>query len=360
MPVFTASRVVDPREAEAMLRRGEADAIAMTRALITDPEMPNKARAGRFDEILFCIGCNQGCIGHYHKDLPIGCVQNPATGRELELAAAPAPAVTKRVLVIGGGPAGMQAAITAAERGHRVTLWEQSGELGGQLRDALKAPAQHELARTALDNFARGLARVGVTVRLSVAASAESVRAERADAVILAVGSVPYRPALPGLERMHVVTAPQVLAGAEVGPRVLVADWAGDWPGVDVADLLADAGKSVQLVSSTLYIGEALHQYLRNVFLERLYRKNVTLTPQHELAGVDESGAVVLRNLFTNDESRLEGVDTLVLALGRTASTELYDTLKGTVEALYQIGDCLAARSMEEATAEGMQVGLAL
>jgi 2,4-dienoyl-CoA reductase-like NADH-dependent reductase (Old Yellow Enzyme family)/thioredoxin reductase len=359
IPVFTASRVVDPREAEAILRRGDADAVAMTRALITDPEMPSKAAAGCFDAITFCIGCNQGCIGHYHKDLPIGCVQNPAAGKELELAGIAPAAAARRVLVVGGGPGGMQAAFTAAERGHRVTLVERQGELGGQLCLALRAPAQHELARTALDNFGRALARTGVEVCLGVAASADDVLAANADAVVLAVGSTPYVPDVPGLGQAHVLTAPEVLEGAATGARVLIADWAGDWPGLDAADVLADAGKSVQLVSSTLYPGEALHQYVRNVFMERMYRKGVTLTPHHALAEV-RPRAVVLRNLFTDELVAVEGIDTVVLALGRVASTELYTALKGKVAALHQVGDCLAARSMEEATYEGMRVGLAL
>lgn len=359
VPVFAASRVVDPREAEALLRRGDADAVAMTRALITDPDLPNKAAAGRFDEIRLCIGCNQGCIGHYHKDLPIGCVQNPAAGKEMELAALTPAARSCRVLVIGGGPAGMQAAITAAERGHRVTLLERADELGGQMRLALRASGQREMARTALDNFRRALDRAGVEVQLDVDATAETILAANADAVVLAAGSTPYIPDLPGIGASHVLTAPQVLDGAATGESVLIADWAGDWPGLDVADMLADAGKRVQLVSSTLYIGEALHQYLRNVYLERMYRKGVTLTPHHALIEVRDS-AVVLRNIFTDDLLTVEGIDTVVLALGRVARTDLYAQLKGKVAALYQIGDCLAARTLEEATTEGMQVGLAI
>ena len=359
VPVFTASRVVDPREAEAILRRGGADAVALTRALITDPEMPNKAAAGHFDAITFCIGCNQGCIGHYHKDLPIGCVQNPAAGKELELAGVAPAAASRRVLVVGGGPGGMQAAITAAERGHRVTLLEREGELGGQLRLALRAPAQGELARTALDNFHRALARTRVEVQLGVAACTDDVLAAGADAVVLAVGSTAYVPDVPGLQQAHVLTAPEVLEGATTGARVLIADWAGDWPGLDVADILADAGKSVQFASSTLYPGEALHQYVRNVFLERMYRKGVTLTPHHALVEV-RPGAAVLRNLFTDELVAVEGIDTVVLALGRVAATELYTALKGKVASLHQVGDCLAARTMEEATYEGMRVGMAI
>jgi len=359
IPIFTASRVIDPREAEGLLRQGVADAIAMTRALIADPDMPNKAATGRFTEIRYCIGCNQGCIGHYHKDQQIGCLVNPGAGRELALRRVAPPSRSLRVLVVGGGPAGLQAAITAAERGHKVTLIERETMLGGQLRLALNAPAQQELARTTLDNFERDLARSGVALRLGVSATAESITAMQMDAVILAVGSTPYLPELPGITNPHVCTTSEALAGAKTGKRVLIADWNGDWPGVDVADMLADEGKLVQIASSTLYIGEALHQYLRNVFLERLYRKGVVMTPHHRLVEVLPQGAI-LRNIFTNDLVHVEDIDTVVLALGRVAALDLYNGLRNSDLVLHQIGDCLAPRTMEEATLEGMQVALAL
>lgn len=359
MPVFVGSRIGDPRDAEAILRRGDADAVAMTRALIVDPDLPNKAAAGRFDEILFCLGCNQACIGHYHKDLPIGCVQNPAAGHEQEMAALTPPARTKRVLVVGGGPGGMHAAIVATERGHRVTLLERGRELGGQLLVAARAPTRREVAETALDNYRRELARLRVDIRLGTMVTPEMVQAAGADAVILAVGSQPYVPDLPGIKARHVVTVQEVLAGVRTGQHVVVVDWAGDWPGLDAADVLAAAGKRVELVSSTLYPGEGLHQYVRNVYLERMYRQGVKLTPHHELVEVRRD-AVVLRNLFSNDLATREGIDTVVLALGRVADTELYELLKGQVAEIYQVGDCLAARTMEEATYEGMRAALAL
>lgn len=359
IPVFTASRVVDPREAEGILRAGQADAVGLTRALITDPDLPTKAAEGRFDDIQFCIGCNQACIGHYHKDLPIGCVQNPAAGKELGLARVLPTRAAQRVVVIGAGPGGMQAAITTARRGHHVTLLEREDELGGQLRLIRRAPAQREMAETALDNFRRALDRTGVEVRLGVAATADDVLTRGADAIVLAVGSTPYVPDLPGIDAAHVITAPQALEGAETGERVLIADWAGDWAALDVADILADKGKSVRLVSSTLYVGEYVHQYLRNIYLERMYRKRVTLMPHHDLVEV-RLGGVVVRNIFTDEAVAVDGLDTVVLALGRTASTDLYAALKGKVASLHRVGDCVAARTMEEATLEGMQVALAL
>jgi len=359
IPVFVGSRIMDVHDAEAVLGRGEADAVAMTRALIVDPDFPAKAAAGRFDEIHLCLGCNQACIGHYHKGLPIGCVQNPAAGHEYELATLAPAARSKRVLVIGGGPGGMHAAVAAAERGHRVTLLERGRELGGQLLIAARAPARRDMAETALDNYRRDLVRLKVEVRLGVMATPETVLEAGADAVILAVGSQPYVPDKPGIKFRHVVTAPEVLAGAQTGRRVAVIDWSGDWPGLDVAELLSAAGKEVTLVSSTLYPGEALHQYVRNVYLETMYRQGVAMLPHYELVEVQRD-AVTLRNLFSHELKVLEQIDTVVLALGRVADTELFDLLKGQVTELYQVGDCLAARTMEEATYEAMRAALAL
>ncbi len=359
MPVFVGSRIGDPRDAEEILRRGDADVVGMTRAMIVDPQMPVKARAGRFEEIHFCLGCNQACIGHYHKDLPIGCVQNPAAGHEQELATLAPPARRKRVLVVGGGPGGMHAAIAATERGHRVTLMERGRELGGQLLVAARAPTRREVAETALDNYRRDLKRLGVEVRLGTTVTPEVVHEAGADAVILAVGSRPYVPDLPGIRSRHVLGVAEVLAGVQTGRSIAVLDWAGDWPGLDAADLLASVGKRVTLVSSTLYPGEALHQYVRNVYLERMYRLGVTMMPHHEPVAV-QAGAVTLRNQFTHELITLEGVDNVVLSLGRVADTELYDLLKGQVAELYQIGDCLSARTMEEATYEAMRAALAL
>jgi len=161
LPVFVAGRINQPQIAEQVLASGQADMCGMTRAMISDPEMANKAKAGKLDDIRACIACNQACIGHYHAGYAISCIQNPASGRELTLGQ-PMPASRKRrVVVVGGGPAGMKAAATAAERGHEVILCEKENRLGGQALLAQMLPGRAEFGGL-VTNLERELARAGV------------------------------------------------------------------------------------------------------------------------------------------------------------------------------------------------------
>jgi NADPH-dependent 2,4-dienoyl-CoA reductase/sulfur reductase-like enzyme len=189
-PVFSVHRILTPEEADAILTRGDADAVTLVRALIADPEWPAKAARGATAEIRRCTGCNQGCYGNLTLGLPITCVTNPAVGRDSELGLGtltPAP-TPKHVVVIGGGPAGLEAAWVAAARGHRVTLLERAAELGGKIRLAQRLPGRGELADFA-DWRAAECARRGVDVRLNHDASADSVLALTPDAVIVATGA---------------------------------------------------------------------------------------------------------------------------------------------------------------------------
>ena len=192
MPLIATSRIHEPAEAEALLAAGAADAVGMTRALIADPDLPRRLIDDREDERILCTGCNQGCIGHYHLGLPISCLQNPRTGRERRMPE-PAPQAGSRVLVVGGGPAGMAAAVAAARAGADVTLVEAPGALGGQFALAGRAPAHRETAaRYGADwtrRWSRGrphLPRYADRRRLAAAAEA--------DRVIVATGAVAHRP----------------------------------------------------------------------------------------------------------------------------------------------------------------------
>src|SRR5581483_7926557 len=190
LPVSCAGRIRDPRQAEQLLAAGKLDLVQMARALIADPELPNKAREGRLDEIRPCIYISSGCLGRLYRGSPISCVQNPAVGREREygeIRPAPAP---RRVVVVGGGPAGMQAAVVARQRGHAVTLFERERLLGGQMRLAARAPGRGELRR-GVQYLEDMLRRLEADVRPGVEATVERVLAERPDAVILASGSEP-------------------------------------------------------------------------------------------------------------------------------------------------------------------------
>ena len=195
VPVLVAGRINQPQEAEQIIAAGQADACVMTRAMICDPDMPGLARAGQTDDIRACIGCNQACIGHFHLGFPISCIQHPETGRERLYGIRRRADRPKKVMVVGGGPAGLKAAAVAAERGHDVTLYEASGRVGGQVLLAERLPGREEFGG-AITNLSREAARAGVTVRLRTTVDLAAVRAQAPDLVVVATGARPYRPPL--------------------------------------------------------------------------------------------------------------------------------------------------------------------
>jgi len=359
LPVFVAGRINQPQQAEQVLAAGQADMCGMTRALISDPDMPVKARAGRLDEIRACIGCNQACIGHYHAGYSISCIQNPVTGRERSLGA-PALATQRRaVLVIGGGPAGMKAAVTAAERGHAVTLCEAGKRLGGQALLAERLPDRAEFGGL-VTNLLAELGRADVRIETGTRLDAEAVRARAPDAVILATGAQPWAPEIEGRADGHVVDAWAVLrAEANPGSRVLVADWRCDWVGMGLAEKLARDGHQVRLAVNGLHAGQNLQMYLRDHWAAKLHRLGVTVIPYARLHGVDADSAY-LAHIVSGEAILCEGVDTVVLAAGHRPEATLETALAASGIALHLAGDCLSPRSAEEAIHEGMMAGRAV
>jgi 2,4-dienoyl-CoA reductase-like NADH-dependent reductase (Old Yellow Enzyme family) len=332
LPRIATSRVVDVELADRLVGERRAEALGMTRALIADPDLPRKAREGRLAERIGCIGCN-ACIAHYHAGTELRCAVNPRTGRERRLSP-PLPSERRRLVVVGGGPAGIAAAVDAGRAGHEVVLLEREQRLGGQLALAGAAPGGRELAERFLDNAERGLAASGVVVRLG---TTWPQRLE-ADAYVLATGARPYR----GDEGL---AAWDVLAGTiPEGDRVLVADWGGDPAGLDAAEVLAAAGKEVTLAVASVAVGELVHQYRRNLYLQRLYRAGVRIVHHHELAP-----GPVLRNVFAPELMAPVEADAVVLALGRVP-VEVEAPPGARVE---HAGDCLSPRSLEEAVLEG-------
>ena len=350
-PLVATSRVVDPAEADRLVGEGYCDAAGMTRALITDPDLPRKAREGRLDQVLRCIGCNT-CIAHYHAGTPIACAQNPRTGRELTFGAPARAASSRRVVVVGGGPAGLAAAARAGAAGHEVVLLERSGRLGGQVALAGAAPMHAELARALARNYNRLLEDGGVEVRLETEADPETVVALAPDTVVVATGAAPYEPDLP-LEGVEIVQAWDVLRGPRPsGRRVVVADWGGDASGLACAGLLDSAGNNVTVAVGSAALAETLHQYQRNLYAARLYRAGVRLEHHLELTGA-EQGRVLVRNLFAPElESELRA-DLLVLALGRVPERALVAALAGVGLEVHEAGDCVGPRGLEEAILEG-------
>src|SRR5579875_81045 len=351
-PLIATSRIVDPTEADQLLAAGVADAVGMTRALITDPQLPSKARAGELGSILRCIGCNV-CIAHYHAETPIRCAQNPRTGRERTL---PAPATASRparVVVVGAGPAGLAAAAEAAAAGHQVLLLERERRIGGQVALASPAPAHREQAAALAANYESLLERPNVRLELGHEAVADELAELGADLVILATGARPAPPrmALDGIEVMQVW---DLLAGARpAGRSVLICDWGGDPAAMDCAELLAGEGLEVTLAVGAIMPGETVHQYQRNQYLARLTRAEVRIEHYLALDGA-EGGAVRLRSIFAPERTRTLKADALALSLGRVPddalATELHE--RG-LPAVQTAGDCRSPRGLEEAILEG-------
>ncbi len=359
LTVFVAGRINQPQLAERILAAGQADMCGMTRALISDAEMPNKARTGRLEEIRACIGCNQACIGHFHQGYSISCIQNPVSGRELALGA-PAPTTRRRrILVAGGGPAGMKAAVTAAERGHDVVLCEASSRLGGQVLLAQRLPERAEFGGLAT-NLEGELLRAGVEIRLRTRVDAAVVAAVLPDAVIIATGGTPYAPEIEGRDEGHVVDAWSVLsAQANPGSRVLVADWRCDWIGMGVAEFLARNGHKVRLAVNGVQAGQHIQMYHRDHWAGKLHKLGVEVIPYARLFGVDRETAY-LAHIVTGEPILCEQVDTVVLAAGNRAETRLEDELDALGIELHLAGDCLSPRSAEEAVYEGLLAGRAV
>jgi 2,4-dienoyl-CoA reductase-like NADH-dependent reductase (Old Yellow Enzyme family) len=352
-PLIATTRVVDPVHADALIGAGVADAFGMTRALITDPELPRKVRTGNGDRVLRCIGCN-ACIAHYHAGTPIRCSMNPRTGRELTL---PPPARVsasecRRVVVIGAGPAGLAAATEAAADGHDVVLLERRETIGGQVTIAAAAPAHIEQALALTANYASLLS--DVDLRLGVDASAETLLALSPALVVLATGARPA-PARHPLEGIEVVQAWQVLDGT-VRPagRVIVSDWGGDPAALDCAELLAAAGCEVTLAVGAVMPGETVHQYARNQYLGRLARAEVTIADRHGLVSA-AGGEVEFANVFAPELRSSLRADVLVLSHGRVPEDGLEAQLRAQALpfALVAAGDCRSPRGLEEAILEG-------
>ena len=358
IPLFVTGRINQPQEAELILARGQADVCGMTRALICDPLMPNKTERGQVEDVRACIACNQACIGHFHRGLAISCIQRPETGRELQYGQLTPTASPKRILVAGGGPAGMKAAAVAAARGHQVTLYEAGPQLGGQVLLAQLLPRRAEFGG-ASTNLQREMALAGVEVVRNTRVDRTLVERERPDLVIAATGATPYWPAFERTGDLQVVDAWQVLRNeVKPGRSVLVIDWRCDWIGPGIAERLVREGHHVQLAVNGTHCGESLPLYVRDQLAGELHRLGIPITPDARLYGSDDN-TVYLQHTASGEPMIFEGIDTLVLCLGHQPEDRLASELAGLVE-VRRVGDCLAPRTAEEAIHDGLTVAWSL
>jgi 2,4-dienoyl-CoA reductase-like NADH-dependent reductase (Old Yellow Enzyme family)/thioredoxin reductase len=357
VPVFVTGRIADPSIAEGILAEGGADMVGMVRALIADPELPRKAREGRGDEIRMCLGMSE-C--HYigpHR-VPMTCAVNAAAGREAEMDIKPA-AVARTVLVVGAGPAGMEAARVAALRGHHVFLCDRERALGGTPR-ILARDANRRNLRDHAVYFERELRRLGVELLLGDEVTADTVVEFAPDAVVVATGGIPLIPDVPGVDEANVVTGMAVLRGdAAVGERALVVGGLDNHIGAPtIAEFLADEGHQVEYLSEQMDFAHGAEDGTRLPLMHRMLTKGVTVSLMHRLVRVENGGATVMQN-FTRAERRVDNA-TVVLACGLLPDDTLARELRGSVAELHVIGDSLAPRRMMHATLEGARVGQAL
>jgi len=386
VPVMHAQNIKDPMSAERALAEGHVDLVGMTRAHIADPHFMNKLREGQEDRIKQCVGANY-CIDRQYSGLDVLCVQNAATSREATL-----PHIIvrggreRRVVVVGGGPAGLEAARVAAERGHRVTLFEREDDVGGQVEVGARGPVRDQLGGI-IRWYRLELERLGVDLRLGREADAGTVRAEDPEAVFVATGGQPdtgHHPGWRAAEGLAVSTHDILTGRVAPGQRVLVFDAIGDYPGVTCADFLAERGSLVELATPDMAIGEDLGGTTRPVYHRRLLERDVVFTPNvflNEVYAEGNARIAVLANEYTGAEEERE-VDQIVVEHGVKPDEGLYYALKdgsrnaGQVDMdalfdarpqpdfdtdgegylLYRLGDCVSPRNIHGAIHDALRL----
>jgi 2,4-dienoyl-CoA reductase-like NADH-dependent reductase (Old Yellow Enzyme family)/thioredoxin reductase len=363
--ILFSGRVNDPGIAERLLEQGCCDLVGMTRAGIADPEFANKAREGRLSEIRRCIGCNRCIAQTIRNDAPDAfkkpvCSVNPEVGNELFYAMKWKPAdERKRLVVVGGGAAGCEAARVAARRGHEVILLERGERLGGQLNLAARAPG-----RDAYEDFVifqeNQLALHGVDVRLGSEVGPDAVAALEPDAVACATGSLPRVPETPGVDAAHVLQGWDVLAGrAEAGERVAVVSQEDAFETPNVAEALAERGHRVEIFHKWNGIGAQIDRYSMGAVLARLAEHGVVVHTGWRLAAVGD-GKLEFTRAFGGARRSFEGYDSVVLVYGSVPDAKLYYALKerNLAARLFLVGSAWVPRPLAEATAHGARVGM--
>jgi len=380
VPVLASNRINDPHIAEELILQGEADLVAMARGLLADPDLPRKSREGRSRLLTHCVACNQGCFDSIFQFRPVTCLVNPSAGKEREVVSTPAPEA-KNVLVIGGGPAGMKAAVMAAGRGHRVLLVEKEHRLGGQLLLNERIPGRQEMVTAAMD-LIRQLRDLDVRILLGREADLSLVEKMAPDAVVVATGAKPALPEIPGVDSRNVVLAWELLAGKiRAGDRVVIVG--GNAVGLETALYLANQGtlspevlhflmihraepaealtqlldrghRTVTVLEMTRKVGQDIGASTRWTVMAELKRLGVTIMVDTKAVGISEKGVEVERKRGRD----FVPAGTVVLATGSTAQNDLSRKLEGLVPEVHTIGDAREPRNALEAIREGFLAGL--
>lgn len=353
IPVIAVGRINDPGLAEEILQTKKADLIAFGRAFLSDPEFPRKAAEGKTDEIRKCIACNR-CVMRIAQALHVRCAINALTGleRRNEIIQAETP---KRILVIGGGPAGMEAARVASMRGHEVIVFEKKRKLGGQLLLSSKTPHKDEL-KNEIEYLSNQLKKLDVEIITEQEFTEDKIDEYSPDAIILATGAKPCVPNIPGITESHVFTAWDVLAErVQVGKRVVIVG--GGIVGCETAEFLQDRCEEVSILEMLPELALNAEPYSRIYLLERLADQRIKMITQSRVIEIDGRKVVYL-----DDEGCRQHLETdsVVLAMGAVSENKLALKLKGKVAELLSAGDCISPRLIADAIHEGYNAALSI
>jgi NADPH-dependent 2,4-dienoyl-CoA reductase/sulfur reductase-like enzyme len=350
IPVITVGRINRPSLAEEIIAQGKADLVAMGRALLADPHLPQKAFEGREEEIRPCIGCNEGCYKRIFQQLDIQCSVNPILGREGELSFDKA-SKPKKVFIFGGGPAGLEAAHAAWERGHQVVLMEKSKELGGQLNLASIPPGRKEIER--FKNFLLNrLKKTEVKVITGERAISSFIKKGHPDVFILATGAHPRSQDIPGLEKSCTMTAWEILSG-EKDPKGPCLVLGAGLVGCETADYLSEKGEKVILVEILPEIATGSDADTKTYFSLKFQKNGVKVYTDTEFRRVDRKTAILQKG---NEEIKIQ-VETVVFAVGAEPNDGLYNELISSGSSVIKVGDCVKPRTLLEAVQEGFKAG---
>lgn len=383
VPVFASNRLGDPVRAEKALRAGLCDMICWGRPLLADPELPQKVKEGRLDEITHCIACNQGCFDSIFSGTGVACVLNPTTGKEVENRIAPAEK-KKTVMIAGGGPAGMECALVAAQRGHTVTLFEKSDRLGGQINLAQTPPGKAEF-KNITESMSRRMSRWGVKVRLKTELTASMIAENPPDTLIVATGATPVRVKVPGIDKPHVVSAWDVLSENvwDIGKNVVIVG--GSATGCETAHFVSSMGlpdadtfaflmyhaaEETEAVSALLHASdrkvtviEMMDRMAENVgktarwsLMKSLRLMDVELRARTKLLEIRD------REVIVENEAGKTSIpaDTVIMAVGAVPVNVLAETAAPGGMTTTVIGDAKEPRKIDDAVREGFEAALNL
>ncbi|ADL07895.1 FAD-dependent oxidoreductase [Thermosediminibacter oceani] len=355
VPVIAVGRIKDPVMAEQVIQEGKADLVSMGRALLADPELPKKVSEGRIQEIRKCIGCNQGCVDRLFQDLDISCISNALTGHETEFDVGSPANKMKKVLVIGGGPGGLEAARVAALRGHEVILYEREDELGGQMQIAAVPPHKEEINDLA-DFLINQVEKSGAIIVKGKEADLKTIQEIKPDVVIVATGAEPVIPEIPGIVQENVITAHDVLRdSANVGKKVVVIG--GGMVGCETAEFLADRGKEVTVVDILDEVAADVGAPTRGLLLNRMAEKKIKILTKSKVKEISGDRVIIEGE---NGITEISGIDTVVIAVGSKPKDDLLKLIEAEGIPLYSIGDCVKPRRFMDAIHEGFRKAYSL